>query len=56
MHTVKVITTAFNIIFALIFLWFCRPLAWNKTEDRYGIVGFGCMITLYIVNTVLIWM
>lgn len=55
MQALKIITIAFNILFALIVLWFCKPLSWRKEEDRFSIVGFGSMIVLYFLNTVLIW-
>lgn len=56
MQALRIITTVFNILFALIILWFSKPLSWQKEEDRFSIVGFGSMILLYCVNCVLIWL
>lgn len=55
MYTLKITTTIFNIIFALIILYFCRGLRWRNESDRASIIGFDGMLVLYVANIFLIW-
>lgn len=55
MYTVKIITTIFNILFALIIFYFQKGLRWKRENDRASIVGFWTMISIYVLNTICMW-
>lgn len=55
MQALKIITTIFNILFAMIILWFCTSYSWQEEQDRYQIAGLGSMFLLYLLDSFLIW-
>lgn len=55
MYAFKVVVTMLNVMFAILYLFFVRGYRWAEENDRPEIVGFGCMILLNIINSVLIW-
>lgn len=53
MELIKCFVTVFNALVTLIMAFF----VWEgvKLKDSASVVGFGSLILLYVVNTMLIW-
>lgn len=55
MEYLKMATTIFNVLLALIFIFFSGKLRWKNEAERPSIIGFTAMILLYALNSWLIW-
>ena len=53
MTVLRVIVTALDLIFMLIFLYFLRGLTWEK--NKASVVGFGSLELVFLLNLLLIW-
>ncbi|MDO5540604.1 MAG: hypothetical protein Q4F83_11135 [Eubacteriales bacterium] len=53
MTAIRIIATALDILFALIFLYFLNGLTWEK--DKAPVIGFGSLEICLLLNLVCIW-
>ena len=51
----KYITTALNIFFIAVLLYFMHRMRWSDPDDRASIIGFSAMGLAYMASIILMW-